>query len=319
MKRIAVSGVGALIGYGIAKSLRLCGDPLEIIGLDTYPMSVGKRWCDFFEIVKPVDDPYYLENLYSILKKYNVDLFCPGIPQDVKKLYHNFHLVSSFPSKIVLNKYNVLDLSFDKWNTYCTLKENNFDTIPTILTETFKELSNNFGVPFLLKSRFGEASKGIYKIYDESDFYYYSKKLGKNSLFQKIIGNDFEEYTVGTFGLGDGTTNGMISFKRRLNYDGWTKEAFVIKNKILEDTVYKLVELLHPIGPTNFQFRFENGKYLLLEINARFSSSNSIRTAFGYNESKMCVDFYLHNKIPETVAIKNGYAVRYVEDFIVES
>ena len=93
----------------------------------------------------------------------------------------------------------------------------------------------------------------------------------------------------------------------------------MVKDTILENTVNKLVELLKPVGPTNFQFRYKNGKYLLLEINARFSSSNSIRTDFGYNEAKMCIDFYLNNKVPEKVVIKDGYAIRYIEDYIVKN
>ena len=54
----------------------------------------------------------------------------------------------------------------------------------------------------------------------------------------------------------------------------------------------------------------------LLEINPRISSSTSIRAAFGYNECKMAIEYYLENKKPEQPFIKQGRAVRYIEDYI---
>ena len=77
-----------------------------------------------------------------------------------------------------------------------------------------------------------------------------------------------------------------------------------------------LCELFRPIGPTNFQFRRHEGVLKLLEINPRVSSATSIRTAFGYNESAMAVEFYLDGKRPVQPAIRAGRAVRYLEDLI---
>jgi carbamoyl-phosphate synthase large subunit len=62
--------------------------------------------------------------------------------------------------------------------------------------------------------------------------------------------------------------------------------------------------------------RKETGGLKLLEINPRISSSTSIRTAFGYNEAGMAVDYYLDNKKPKQPKIKRGWAVRYTDDFI---
>ena len=54
----------------------------------------------------------------------------------------------------------------------------------------------------------------------------------------------------------------------------------------------------------------------IIGINPRISSSTSIRTAFGYNESQMAVDYFLnHKKIVQPEIIK-GHAIRYAEDFV---
>ena len=43
----------------------------------------------------------------------------------------------------------------------------------------------------------------------------------------------------------------------------------------------------------------------------------SLRAAFGYNEAKMAIDFYLYNEQPVTPQIFGGKAWRYSEDFVI--
>jgi carbamoyl-phosphate synthase large subunit len=68
--------------------------------------------------------------------------------------------------------------------------------------------------------------------------------------------------------------------------------------------------------PTNFQFRLGVDGPLILEINPRISSSTSIRTAFGYNESQMAVDYYLKRIAPTQPDVLGGVAVRYNDEVI---
>jgi len=67
---------------------------------------------------------------------------------------------------------------------------------------------------------------------------------------------------------------------------------------------------------TNFQFRRDGDFIKLLEINPRISSSTSIRAAFGYNESEMCIEHYLNNKAIHQPKILRGQASRYIADEI---
>ena len=45
---ILVTGVGAIIGYGIINSLNKSKYELNVIGADIYPDAVGRAWCDGF-------------------------------------------------------------------------------------------------------------------------------------------------------------------------------------------------------------------------------------------------------------------------------
>lgn len=48
MDTILVTGVGAIIGYGIIRSLHVSQYPVKIVGMDIYSDAIGQKWCDVF-------------------------------------------------------------------------------------------------------------------------------------------------------------------------------------------------------------------------------------------------------------------------------
>jgi carbamoyl-phosphate synthase large subunit len=316
MYTILVTGVGAIIGYGIVKSLKKCEYDVRIIGIDIYEDAVGKEWCDtFYQAVHCYSDEYP-EFLESIIRKYSVDLIISGIEQEIEWIATHYDNFKNVVDKIALNRPELIILSSDKWFTYEKLLSHNHNCINSKIEGTFLSLSEELGLPFLLKPRKSYASRGIVKINNEEDFLYWSKKSGQNVMYQEIVGNEEVEYTVGLFGLGDGKVSDLIMFNRRLNADGSTKKAKTFYDSYLENEVLTLSETFQPLGPTNFQFRYHNGQFLLLEINPRISSSTSLRTAFGYNEAEMCIEFYLLHRIPIKRSLLVGTAIRYQEDMV---
>ena len=53
-----------------------------------------------------------------------------------------------------------------------------------------------------------------------------------------------------------------------------------------------------------------------MEINPRISSSTSIRTAFGYNEAEMAIEWFVEKHSKVNPVIKKGKAIRYISDYI---
>ena len=98
-----------------------------------------------------------------------------------------------------------------------------------------------------------------------------------------------------------------ICLQRELSAEGATKKATNIQ---IDETLLKTLKLISKNckfeGPTNLQFIKYEDKYLLLEINARISSSTSIREIFGVNESQMCIEYYLENETDEKENIGCG-------------
>ena len=130
----------------------------------------------------------------------------------------------------------------------------------------------NMSFPIIAKPIKGFGSKGIYKLNTITDFHEIKEKLVKDYIFQPIIGRDSEEYTVGAFFDFNSNLIDSISFKRKLSNDGYTSEAELVDieiNSILDE----LADILKPIGPTNFQFRYSDKKFYLIEINPKFWGS----------------------------------------------
>lgn len=314
---VLVTGVGAIIGYGIIKSLRQSGYPVRIIGMDIYSDAVGQHWCDHFEQAVRADDEQYVPFVCSLIQKYSVDLVIPGIEHDVRRMTREREHFREFHAVFALNNPELIFLSDDKWLTHQVLLEAGMPYIRSYITGSFDKIAKEIGLPMLVKPRRSYASKGIYLITTEEDYVYWKHKLQDNFMVQEVVGTEQQEFTVATFAYGDGTCSKKIIFRRILSGEGATAKAVVVDDPALSRHVQNLVALFKPEGPTNFQFRLHQGAYLLLEINPRISASTSIRTAFGFNEARMCIEYYLEHKRPEADCLKSGRAVRYVEDYII--
>ncbi|QAA94689.1 ATP-grasp domain-containing protein [Pollutimonas thiosulfatoxidans] len=318
MTTVLITGVGAIMGYGLLRSIRAADPEIILIGTDIYPEAVGRAWCDFFEQAPLTSSPNYLEWLLDTTRRHQVDLIVPGIEQDVHRLSDNRDYFSEGRGKLAINRKELIDLSRDKWHLDRALLEFAEPArIPSFYGGTFTTLSELLGLPFLLKPRRSYASKGIVQVHNEHDFSAYEHQLGEHLIAQPIVGSDDNEFTVGVFGDGQGHICASISMQRRLANDGSTAKAWIRHHASLDETVMRLCALFKPLGPTNLQFRKDQSGWKLLEINPRISSTSSLRTAFGYNEAAMTVDFYLNGQLPSQPPIKQGFAVRYIEDYIV--
>jgi carbamoyl-phosphate synthase large subunit len=316
MKTILVSGASGVVGYGVLKSLKKGGKKYKLIGTTIYSDSVAPAFCDIFEQAIPTNDPDYIKWLCGVIKKHNVDIIIPGIEADMIEWNKNRAELSNYTT-LLLNNPELIELCADKWNFYKKLADNGMDVaIESRLNGSFGELKKAFGLPFILKPRRGFASKGIVFVDSEETFNEHKANLGAVLMAQPIVGNNDEEYTVSAFFDKNSKLLCLMGLKRKLSKEGFTEKAQVADIPGAKDTMEKFGNLLKPIGPTNFQFRVEDGQLRLLEINPRVSSATSIRTAFCYNESVMSTEYFLNGKIPAQPKIKRGYAVRYTEDYI---
>ena len=318
---VVVTGVGAIIGQGIVKSLRQCKGSVRVVGVDRDPDCLGSHLCDAFHAKPACDESSqeYLEFWHHLLRDKSIDLVLPGLEVDLFFMNANRDKLSDFGTTLGLNAAGLIDLARDKWQLGQEITKAGLISIPTVLSREWGECVEALGPPpLLLKPREGSGSRGIVRIDDEPDLHYWSQKSGDNFMVQKIVGDGNEEYTAGAFGLGAGKTLPPIIFRRRLSPAGNTQFAEVVTDKSISEAIEKLSAYFKPVGPTNYQFRKEGDLAYLLEINPRLSSSSSLRAAFGYNEAQMSLDYFLDGIQPDQPGIIPGRAWRYAEDFVIK-
>ena len=317
---VLVTGVSAIIGQGMVRSLRQSGRTLRVIGIDRNERSPGPAFCDAFHKKPPCEEthPDYLAFWRDIARQEKIDLVLPGLEVDVDFLDAHRAFIAGLDVALALNRPELIALSADKWQQGEVLQAEGLPRIPSLMPETWQQAVRTLGPPpLLLKPRRGNGSRGIVRLHDEADFDYWRVKAGDNWMLQRIVGSDDEEYTVGVFGLGEGRALESIVCRRRLAAAGNTLEAEVVDAPAVLAMSDRLTQLFKPIGPTNYQFRVEGDTVYLLEINPRFSSSNSLRTAFGFNEAAMAIDYFLLGQVPAAPQIRQGIGWRYNEDLVI--
>jgi carbamoyl-phosphate synthase large subunit len=317
MKTVLVSGASGIVGYGTLRSLRRADMNLRLIGTSIYDDSVAPAFCDTFEQAIPTHDTAYLHWLLQTIRRHKVDLLIPGIEIDMYAWDDHRLEIEATGARVLQNNSALIQLCKDKWAFFEHLAAAGVAcVIDSSLNQDFESLRERFGLPFLLKPRRGFGSKGIVRVNGESEFAAHSAQIGSVLMAQPIVGQDDEEFTTSAFCDGQGGLYASMTLRRRLSRDGFTDRAEVVDTQLFLDTMQQLCKLLRPQGPTNFQFRMTAGGPKLLEINPRISSSTSIRSAFGYNESAMAVDFFLEGQVPVQPPILRGKAVRYTDDHI---
>lgn len=309
---ILVSGASGVVGYGILKSLRKSTEKHNLIGTTIYDFSVAPAFCDTVEKILPTTDKFYLENLYEIIDKHHVDMVIPSIECDMYAWNDNRNSLNNSTFSL-LNNYNLIDLCSDKWLFYEKLIANNSKyAISTVRGVNF----DAFQLPFLFKPRHSYGSKGIVRIQNENDYQIHRFTAGEGMITQPIIGTEDEEYTVSGFFDIDFNLIDYFPLKRKLSKGGFTEQAEVADRNFGE-VLTDLAKIFNPVGPTNFQFRFDGETPKLLEINPRISSATSIRAELGYNEAEMSVNYFLRGILPEVREKPIGRkAIRYTEDYI---
>lgn len=313
-KTILVSGASGIVGYGCLKSLRR-SENYKLIGTSIYNSIVAQKFSDIFLVAPHTNSKEYLDWLTNTIRLYHVDVIIPGIEIDMYEWNKHRSELEQTGAKILLNNKDLIESCKDKWKFFLKLNEKAPElAIPTFLENGYEQIIDLVGTPFIMKPINGYGSKGVVLIHDEIEYRFYNEKSQKVNIIQKFIQG--EEYTVGTIFDNESKLHSYICMKRKLSSSGYTEEAEVVDIPNMKQCLEKLSLIFKPIGITNFQFICDEKKIRLLEINPRISSSNYIRTLFGYNECEMGVNLLLNNELPDHISIKRGKAVRYVEEVI---
>src|SRR5215208_4412072 len=292
---VLIPGAGGPAGINTIKSLRLSLFKGNIVSTDSNSLSAGFFLSDFYYIIPPYDDKFFIRKLLKIIKEQNIKILMPSSGFDIYGYSTNYDIIVETGAIPIVSRRKVLEICRDKLLSY-------------------KFLSNKF--PLIAKPRFGKGSNNIIKIEDKLDLEYVLSKF-KNMIFQEYLPGT--EYTVDV--LSDLTEKPIMAIPR-IRID--TKAGISVKGKIkrdlmIENLCKKTAETLGIKGPCCIQLKeSENGELKIIEINPRFGGGTFFTTLAGANFPAMLLEMASNNSnnliIPKVSEIT---VLRYFEEIVI--
>ena len=85
---VLVTGVSAIIGYGVAEALRSSKYDVTIIGVSIYDIAAGEQWCDVYEKGPMGTSEQFPKFIYDTIKM-------DKIPPTVREIASHFKFSST--------------------------------------------------------------------------------------------------------------------------------------------------------------------------------------------------------------------------------
>jgi carbamoyl-phosphate synthase large subunit len=306
---VLIPGASAPAGINTIKSLRLANFNGKILSTDSNELSAGFYMSDFKEVIPEVESKEYDEVLFTIIKKYNVDILMPSSGFDIFPFSENKQKLKEYGVTAVVSERNVLEICRDKILTYNHLK-NKFN-LP--LTSLKKDEISDF--PIIAKPRYGKGSRDIIKIKDQDELDYVGSKYS-NMIFQEYLPG--QEFTIDV--LSDLESNPIVAVPRiRIQTKGGisTKGRIVLDKWLMEES-FEIVNYLKISGPCCIQMkRDKDNNFKLVEINPRLGGGTIFSTLAGANFPKMIIDMVEGKKV-KAPTISEITVLRYFEEIVLD-
>ena len=119
MNILLLSAVGPT-AHGAIKSLRDINFDGKIVSIDSNPLSAGFYLSDSYHIVPKAFEDGYIEELWRVVNKENIDLILPTSSNDIVTISENSHL---FEGKLFMSDYEAIDICSDKLKFYEKCKD----------------------------------------------------------------------------------------------------------------------------------------------------------------------------------------------------
>ncbi|WP_248583351.1 ATP-grasp domain-containing protein [Nocardioides sp. InS609-2] len=283
--KVIITGAGALLGQGMLRSLADSQLDVTLVAADPSPLAAGLYWTPHRYLIPMADDPGYIGAIDKLLASEKPDALLVGTDVELPLFArHRHELEARHGTHIVIASSDVVAIADDKFLTYEFMRDHGFSPPVSRLPFEAGDLVSEFGFPLVVKPRVGARSVGLSLVWSEEELKH-AISARDGLMVQEHVATDREEYTAGTITFG-GPCLASIVMRRDLR-DGNTSRAYVEDFPELDMQVREMATVLGAWGPANFQFRADDGKARVFEINGRFSGTTPLRRLAGFNEVEM--------------------------------
>ncbi|HET7148092.1 MAG TPA: ATP-grasp domain-containing protein [Candidatus Nitrosopolaris sp.] len=307
---VLVPGAAGPAGINTIKSLQIAGFGGKILATDSNSLSAGFFMADINEVIPEADDHTFVDRLFQIVKKYQVEVLMPSSGFDIYPYSENRKQLAEMGAEAIVSDRDKLEICRDKMLTFQTLS-NKF-----ILPFTTED-SNKINIfPVLAKPRFGKGSRGIVKIDDESDLKYIMSK--RNDLvFQEFLPGT--EYTVDVLSDLNGKPLIAVPRIRMQTKAGISTKGRVLRDPALEADCMKIAEYIGIRGPCCMQMKESaQGTLKLIEVNPRMGGGTIFTSLAGANFPALLLDMIEGRQI-SIPTISEITIIRYFEEYVLKN
>lgn len=255
---------------------KLLSIELKITAIDITPeWSPACQVADTAISVPRCTDNSYLECIYDICKKHDIDMIIPTIDTELMLYAEIRDKFAEEGTQILVSHADFVSIARDKRKTAFELNKNNIQTPETWHIEDC--LNSNIRIPYpvMLKPIDGSCSVGIAVVHSKENLE--KMDVDPNAYILQAL-CEGKEYTINAFYNRNGQCMACVPHFRKLVRAGEVCFAETVRIPEFKTIAVKLGDIFSGIwGTICFQgFHNENGEIQIFEINARFGGGYPI-------------------------------------------
>lgn len=257
------SAVGSMPSWGLIEKLQSAG--VEIIGMDSNPLSFGLYLLKKSYVVPRGDNPNFIKEILKIIDKEQPNAILSGPEEELLTLSKNKERIEERGTLPLCPDYEYVKTCADKKKT-----SEVFNRIKIPSPKIFDDTSL-VEFPCIIKPRFGRGSSNIYVGKNEEDLRFYLKKIEEPVIQEFVQG---EEYTVDILADRDGNALSIVPRLRLGTESGISVKGKTVYDKEIIDYCKKIAKELKLFGPSCIQCIRSKEGVKFIEVNTRFGGGS---------------------------------------------
>ncbi|MGN0262419.1 MAG: ATP-grasp domain-containing protein [Eggerthellaceae bacterium] len=245
-----------------------------IVAVDNSNIAPALYCADKRYLAPRIDDPGYVDFLLDICKKESIDAITTLIDPEIEVLADNREKFEAL-GVLVLTPYpKCAQLCFDKFKMYKHLVDNNIPTVNTYgdLDSFIKgQESGEIVFPVFVKPRNGSGSIGARRI-DTVEELRIAIEEDPTLIIQELMTAEDVDADIYVDAISHELVNAFTKKKLSTTIGGANKTVS-FKDDSFFEAIKRAVAVLNLCGPSDIDFFYKDGEYLLSEVNPRFGGA----------------------------------------------
>ena len=274
---------------------RAVGQKGKVIATDMSEIAPAVYEADKFYKVPRMTEEGYIDVIFDICKKENINAVLSLIDPELSLLAENSDKFESLGVKVIGSSYELCEMCLDKWQMYSWLVGHGYKCAKSYVDkdEFFKdEEAGIISYPVFVKPIRGSASISISKVYD---------KKTVELLFENNDGLMIQEFMNGHeigadvyIDMISGEVVSIFTKKKIIMRAGETDKAVSFKDEKLFNLIEKFALEAGFLGQIDIDIFDIEGEYYISEVNPRFGGGYPHAYECGCNHM-MLINNNIHN------------------------